>query len=91
MVASILKIVITQNTNYNNLVGFPKSDHIYLLHIVPNPAVSISPPGPIQEAIIGSSQWTLFLTRSRLLFYFLFRIRSIYFRNIYRLQMALGV
>ena len=37
------------------------------------------------------SQWTLFLTRSRLLFYFLFRIRSIYFRNIYRLQMALGV
>ena len=37
-----------------------------------------------------SYQWTLFLTRSRLLFYFLFRIRSIYFRNIYRLQMALG-
>ena len=36
-------------------------------------------------------EWTLFLTRSCLLFYFLFRIRSIYFRNIYRLQMALGV
>ena len=36
-------------------------------------------------------QWTLFLTRSHLLFYFLFRIRSIYFHNIYRLQMALGV
>ena len=37
------------------------------------------------------TKWTLFITRSRLLFYFLFRIRSIYFRNIYSLQMALGV
>ena len=28
MVASILKIVITQNTICDNLVGFPKSGHI---------------------------------------------------------------
>ena len=36
-------------------------------------------------------QWTLFIIRLRLLFYFVFRTRSICFRNIYRLQMALGV
>ena len=29
MVASILKIVITRNTICDNLVGFPKSGHIY--------------------------------------------------------------
>ena len=39
----------------------------------------------------GFHQWTLFITRSRLLFYFLFRTRSICFRTIYRLQMVLGV
>ena len=39
----------------------------------------------------GCYQWTLFITRSRLLFYFVFRTRSIYFHTIYRLQMALGV
>ena len=36
-------------------------------------------------------QWTLFITRSRLLFYFMFRTRLICFRNIYRLLMALVV
>ena len=36
-------------------------------------------------------QWTLFITRSRLVFYFLFHTCSIYFRNIYHLQMALRV
>ena len=36
-------------------------------------------------------KWTLFIIRLRLLFYFVFRTRSICFRNIYRLQMALGV
>ena len=36
-------------------------------------------------------KWTLFLTHSRLLFYFVFRTRSICFRSIYQLQMALGV
>ena len=36
-------------------------------------------------------QWTLFIIRLRLLFYFVFRTRSICFHNIYRLQMALGV
>ena len=41
--------------------------------------------------VIGDKHWTLFLTRSRLLFYFLFRTRSICFRTTYRLQMALGV
>ena len=41
--------------------------------------------------IICSSQWTLFITRSHLLFYFVFRTCSICFRTIYRLQMALGV
>ena len=30
MVASILKIVITRNTICDNLVGFPKSGHIYI-------------------------------------------------------------
>ena len=30
MVASILKIIITRNTNCDNLVGFPKSGHIYM-------------------------------------------------------------
>ena len=35
-------------------------------------------------------KWTLFIIRLRLLFYFVFRTRSICFRNIYRLQMALG-
>ena len=37
------------------------------------------------------TQWTLFIICLRLLFYFIFRTRSICFRNIYRLQMALGV
>ena len=31
MVASILKIVITRNTVCDNLVGFPKSGHNYIL------------------------------------------------------------
>ena len=31
--ASILKIVITQDTIYDNLVSFPKSGHIYRLSI----------------------------------------------------------
>ena len=30
MVASILKISISQNPNCDNLVGFPKSGHIYI-------------------------------------------------------------
>ena len=38
-----------------------------------------------------STKWTLFIIRLRLLFYFVFRTRSICFHNIYRLQMALGV
>ena len=38
-----------------------------------------------------ADEWTLFITCLRLLFYFVFRTRSICFRNIYRLQMALGV
>ena len=29
MMASILKIIITRNTICDNLVGFPKSGHIY--------------------------------------------------------------
>ena len=37
-----------------------------------------------------SSQWTLFIIRLHLL-YFVFCTHSIWFRNIYRLQMALGV
>ena len=37
------------------------------------------------------AKWTLFIIRLRLLFYFMFRTRLICFRNIYRLQMALGV
>ena len=37
------------------------------------------------------NQWTLFIIRLRLLFYFVFRTHSICFCNIYRLQMALGV
>ena len=37
----------------------------------------------------GFHQWTLFITRSRLLFYFLFRTHSIFFCTIYRLQMVL--
>ena len=32
MVASIFKIGISQNPNCDNLVGFPKSGHISLLH-----------------------------------------------------------
>ena len=36
-------------------------------------------------------QWALFITRARLLFYLVFRTRSIRFRNIYHLQMALVV
>ena len=36
-------------------------------------------------------KWTLFIIRLRLLIYFVFRTRSICFRNIYQLQMALGV
>ena len=36
-------------------------------------------------------QWTLFITRSRLLFYFVFRSHLIFFHTTYRLQMALGV
>ena len=31
MVASILKIVITRNTICDNLVGFAKSGHIYVI------------------------------------------------------------
>ena len=30
MVTSILKISITQNTNCDNMVSFPKSGHIYV-------------------------------------------------------------
>ena len=41
--------------------------------------------------ILKNFQWTLFIIHLRLLFYFVFRTRSICFRNIYRLQMALGV
>ena len=33
MVASILKIVITRNTICDNLVGFPKSGHNYIIKI----------------------------------------------------------
>ena len=40
---------------------------------------------------IPNVQWTLFITHSRLLFYFMFCTRSICFCTIYRLQMALGV
>ena len=36
-------------------------------------------------------EWTLFITRARLLFYLIFRTRSVRFRNIYHLQMALVV
>ena len=36
------------------------------------------------------TKWTLFITRSRLLFYFAFRTHSIFFRTVYRLKMALG-
>ena len=43
------------------------------------------------DAPVLKCQWALFITHSRLLFYFLFRTRSIYFRNIYCLQMALVV
>ena len=32
MVASILEIDITQNTNCDNLVSFPKSDHIIIMN-----------------------------------------------------------
>ena len=32
MAASILKIGISRNANCDNLVGFPKSGHIYILH-----------------------------------------------------------
>ena len=49
---------------------------------------------PVQYKILEGEnfgKWTLFLTRSRLLFYFLFRTRLICFRTTYRLQMALGV
>ena len=35
--------------------------------------------------------WALFITHQRLLFNFLVRTCSIYFRNIYRLLMALGM
>ena len=35
-------------------------------------------------------EWTLFIICLCLLLYFMFRTRSIYFHNIYRLQMALG-
>ena len=35
--------------------------------------------------------YSLLIAHWRLLFCFVFRTRSIYFRNIYRLQMALGV
>ena len=34
MVASILKIVITRNTICDNLVGFPKSGHIYSSYLI---------------------------------------------------------
>ena len=47
-----------------------------------------------KNSLIGQDlwkQWTLFIIRLRLLFYFVFRTRSICFRNIYRLQMVLGV
>ena len=49
---------------------------------------------PVQYKILEGEnfgKWTLFLTRLRLLFYFLFRTRLICFRTTYRLQMALGV
>ena len=36
-------------------------------------------------------QWALFITHSHLLFYFLVQTCSIYFRDIYHLQVALGV
>ena len=36
-------------------------------------------------------EWTLFIIRWCLLFYFVFRTCSIFFRTIYRLQMVLGV
>ena len=36
-------------------------------------------------------EWTLFITHLRLLFYFVFHPCLIFFRTIYRLQMALGV
>ena len=41
------------------------------------------------EVLSWRGEWTLFLTHLRLLFYFVFRTRSICFRIIYRLQMAL--
>ena len=36
-------------------------------------------------------QWTLFITHSRLLFYFMFRTCSICFHTTYRLQVVLGM
>lgn len=52
------------------------------------PEIIVKPvePEPTDQV---SSQWALFLTHLFLLFYFLFRIHSIYFRNIYCLQMIL--
>ena len=34
MAASILQIIVTQNTIFEKLVGFPKSGHMFLLMYV---------------------------------------------------------
>ena len=49
------------------------------------------PTGSGLEPVGVEPQWTLFIIRSRLLFYFVFRTCLIFFRTIYWLQMVLGV
>ena len=44
-----------------------------------------------REEVVKTKEWLLFITHSRLLFYFVFCTRSISFHTIYQLQMALGV
>ena len=66
------------------------------LHCVFQKVTAPSNPIPIMLLTINpfsstNNQWTLFITRSRLLFYFVFSTRLICFRTIYQLQMALGV
>ena len=43
----------------------------------------------ILQVSYSHCKWTLFITRSRLLFYFVFRTRSIFFCTIYRLLLLL--
>ena len=45
----------------------------------------------VKGGVFQGQEWTLFIIRLRFLFYFVFRTRSTCFRNIYQLQMVLGV